>query len=153
MVLVIFCHISLHACHLTFVPPLQIQPYYQIVPKLLSTNHGIPSTNQQGCLPQSREGALTTPKIFANMMISSSHSQHFFTIVYLILQDLSRTVSREVSKMDTCLAPAVYGYRPVTSSGGAFGSTVTTSQRANTTEVLKRVDIGFKKNAGLFHEF
>ena len=55
--------------------------------------------------------------------------------------------------MDTCLAPAVYGYRPVTSAGGAFGSTVTTNQRANATEVLKRVDIGFKKNAGLFHEF
>jgi hypothetical protein len=40
----------------------------------------------------------------------------------------------------------------VTSAGGAFGSTVATSQK-NTTEVLKRVDIGFKKNAGLFHEF
>ncbi len=67
-------------------------------------------------------------------------------------KDLTRTVAREVSKMDTCLAPAVYGYRPVTSAGGAFGSTVATSQK-NTTEVLKRVDIGFKKNAGLFHEF
>lgn len=144
-----------HARHLTFLHYTQPQQY-QIVPKLSSTNHGIPSTNQQGGLPQSREGAFTTPNIiFANMIISSSHSQHvLFTIVYLILQDLSRTVSREVSKMDTCLAPAVYGYRPVTSgTNGAFGSTVTTSQRANTTEVLKRVDIGFKKNAGLFHEF
>ena len=67
-------------------------------------------------------------------------------------KDLSRTVAREVSKMDTCLAPAVYGYRPVTSAGGAFGSTVATSQK-NTTQILKRFDIGFKKNAGLFHEF
>jgi hypothetical protein len=54
--------------------------------------------------------------------------------------------------MDTCLAPAVYGYRPVTSAGGAFGSTVATNQK-NTTQVLQRVDISFKKNAGLFHEF
>jgi hypothetical protein len=68
-------------------------------------------------------------------------------------QDLSRNVAREVSKMDSvCMAPAVYGYRPVTSAGGAFGSTFATSQK-NTTQVLKRVDIGFKKNAGLFHEF
>ena len=66
-------------------------------------------------------------------------------------KDLSRTVGREVAKMECNFAPQVYGYRPkVTSLGGAFGSTVAPQQQANKV-VLERVDIPFKANLGLFH--
>ena len=49
--------------------------------------------------------------------------------------------------MECNFAPQVYGYSPKISSsmGGAFGSTVAPMQQ------LKRVDIPFKPNQGLFH--
>ena len=48
----------------------------------------------------------------------------------------------------TNFAPQVYGYRPkvTSSSGGAFGGTMTPMQQ------VTRVDIPFKANLGLFHE-
>lgn len=69
-------------------------------------------------------------------------------------RDLSRTVGREVAKMECNFAPEVYGYRPkVSSLGGAFGSTVAPRQQALQKDVLlKRVDIPFKANQGLFHD-
>mmetsp|Transcript_17720 Transcript_17720/g.26691 ORF Transcript_17720/g.26691 Transcript_17720/m.26691 type:complete len:99 (-) Transcript_17720:141-437(-) len=65
-------------------------------------------------------------------------------------KDLSRTVGREVSKMELNLAPQVYGYCPkVTSAaGGAFGSTVAPMMQLQ----FQKVDIPFKANQGLFHE-
>mmetsp|Transcript_13605 Transcript_13605/g.29592 ORF Transcript_13605/g.29592 Transcript_13605/m.29592 type:complete len:86 (-) Transcript_13605:245-502(-) len=69
--------------------------------------------------------------------------------------DLARTVGREVAKMDCNFAPQVYGYRPkVSSLGGAFGSTVSPRQQVvqSNDVLLKRVDIPFKANQGLFHE-
>ena len=76
----------------------------------------------------------------------------------ILPQDLSRTVGKEVAKMD-CLhaqmAPQVYGYRPkVGSVGGAFGSTLATRQQHHVGVCsLQRVDVPFKANLGLFHEF
>jgi len=74
-------------------------------------------------------------------------------------KDLSRTVGREVSKMELNLAPQVYGYRPkITSSiGGAFGSTQSPMmmmrlQQQQQLVVFQKVDIPFKANQGLFHE-
>mmetsp|Transcript_6139 Transcript_6139/g.12362 ORF Transcript_6139/g.12362 Transcript_6139/m.12362 type:complete len:84 (+) Transcript_6139:73-324(+) len=67
-------------------------------------------------------------------------------------KDLSRTVGREVAKMDCVgqMAPQVYGYRPkIGAFGGAFGSTVAPRQQHR----LQRVDIPFNANQGLFHEF
>lgn len=65
-------------------------------------------------------------------------------------RDLSRTVGRELAKMECNFAPQVYGYSAKTTSvGGAFGSTVAPRQQVQT---LKRVDIPFKANKGLFHE-
>mmetsp|Transcript_31720 Transcript_31720/g.47389 ORF Transcript_31720/g.47389 Transcript_31720/m.47389 type:complete len:97 (+) Transcript_31720:2-292(+) len=65
-------------------------------------------------------------------------------------KDLSRTVGREVSKMELNLAPQVYGYRPkiTSAAGGAFGSTVAPMMQ----QQFQKVDIPFKANQGLFHE-
>lgn len=56
--------------------------------------------------------------------------------------------------MECNFAPQVYGYRPKTPSlGGAFGGTVAPRQQAVQKDVLlRRVDIPFKPNQGLFHE-
>lgn len=52
--------------------------------------------------------------------------------------------------MECNFAPQVYGYRPKTPSlGGAFGGTVAPRQQEM---ALKRVDIPFRPNMGLFHE-
>lgn len=60
------------------------------------------------------------------------------------LKDLSRTVGREVAKMECNFAPSVYGFRPKTGSlGGAFGSTASPMRDV-------RVDIPFTPNKGLF---
>jgi hypothetical protein len=71
-------------------------------------------------------------------------------------QDLARTVGREVAKMDVNLhfAPSVYGYRPKVPSGmgGAFGGTTSPMMRKQE-QVLTRVDVPFKANQGMFHEF
>eukprot|EP00985_Skeletonema_marinoi_P007297 scaffold3200_cov106-Skeletonema_marinoi.AAC.6 len=66
------------------------------------------------------------------------------------IKDLSRTVGREVSKMELNLAPQVYGYRPkiTSAAGGAFGSTVAPMMQ----QQFQKVDIPFKANQGLFHE-
>ena len=57
--------------------------------------------------------------------------------------------------MDCNFAPQVYGYRPkIPSLGGAFGGTAATRQQVVQKDVLlKRVDLPFKANQGLFHEF
>ena len=68
---------------------------------------------------------------------------------------MSRSVAREVAKMGNCnFAPQVYGYCPQTpSAGGAFGSTMAARQQSMQKEVLlKRMDVPFKPNQGLFHE-
>jgi hypothetical protein len=75
-------------------------------------------------------------------------------------QDLSRTVGREVAKMDStmsCFAPSVYGYRPKVPTGlsGAFGSTASPmqqQQQQHTQVLLSKVEIPFTPNMGLFHE-
>ena len=79
---------------------------------------------------------------------------NYCVIIYIIFQDLSRTVGREVAKMDTsCFAPSVYGYRPKVPSGlgGAFGNTASPMQQQQHL-TLTKVDIPFKPNMGLFHE-
>ena len=64
-------------------------------------------------------------------------------------EDLSRTVGKEVAKMDVQFTPQVYGYMPKTSTGGAFGSTIVSRQQH---PHHVKVDIPFKANLGLFHE-
>lgn len=104
----------------------------------------------------------STPLVYPLLRFFVSLSS-FFSLLYIILQyiihtthqDLSRTVGREVAKMDStmsCFAPSVYGYRPKVPTGlsGAFGST--TSPMQQHTRVLSKVDIPFKPNMGLFHE-
>eukprot|EP00578_Thalassiosira_sp_NH16_P019899 CAMPEP_0181098196 /NCGR_PEP_ID=MMETSP1071-20121207/11991_1 /TAXON_ID=35127 /ORGANISM="Thalassiosira sp., Strain NH16" /LENGTH=59 /DNA_ID=CAMNT_0023180763 /DNA_START=160 /DNA_END=339 /DNA_ORIENTATION=+ len=58
--------------------------------------------------------------------------------------------------MECNFAPQVYCYRPkISSVGGAFGNTVAPMQQAKNMQneiLLKRVDIPFKSNQGLFHE-
>jgi hypothetical protein len=97
--------------------------------------------------------------VFCVVSLSSfSLSSILYCNIYIIHtthQDLSRTVGREVAKMDStmsCFAPSVYGYRPKVPTGlsGAFGST--TSPMQQHTRVLSKVDIPFKPNMGLFHE-
>mmetsp|Transcript_38736 Transcript_38736/g.81455 ORF Transcript_38736/g.81455 Transcript_38736/m.81455 type:complete len:88 (+) Transcript_38736:335-598(+) len=71
-------------------------------------------------------------------------------------KDLSRTIGREFVKMECDFAPQVYGFRPkVPPVGGAFASTVPMRQQTpqQNNMVLKRVDIPFKANQGMFHEF
>ncbi len=92
------------------------------------------------------------------MQIAAHSSEHIIpsntphtSTTHLSNQDLTRTVTREVSKMELNLAPQVYGYRPkiTTAAGGAFGTTVAPMMQQS---VFQKVDIPFQPNQGLFQE-